>query len=176
MTFAHSPSAESATSRSAQRLVHADAQSIFDVLADPFRHHLFDGSGMVRGTPHGPGRLGPGARFTMAQKAGPIPYRSTNDVVEFEEGRRIAWATSTHLWGRRLGGGQIWRYELEPAENGTFVRETHDLSNAGFVAVVMTRTGLADRYETAMAATLERLARLVEGQADVEKQAGAAGD
>jgi hypothetical protein len=117
---------------------------------------------MVKGRPHGPGRLAPGVRFTMAQKNGPFPYRSVNDVVEFEEGRRIAWATSAELRGRRIAGGQIWRYEVEPREDGTLVRETHDLSRAGIVATIIERTGMADRYEQAMRATLDRLARLVE--------------
>ena len=116
----------------------------------------------VKGTPHGPGRLAPGVRFTMGQKVGPFPYRSVNDVVEFEEGRTIAWATCSELRGRRLAGGQVWRFELEPAEGGTLVRETYDLSGAGFVAGIVERTGMADRYEAAMVATLERLAGLVE--------------
>ncbi len=152
----------SPATRSVERLIHADSDLIFDVIANPFRHADFDGSGMVKGTPHGPGRLAPGVRFTMAQKVGPFPYRSVNDVVEFEEGRRIAWATSSELAGRRVAGGQIWRYEVEPREDGTLVRESYDLSQAGVLGPIMERTGQAARYEKAMAATLERLAKLVE--------------
>ena len=35
-----------------------------------------------------------------------------NYVVEFEEGRRIAWRPAE--WGRRPPG-YLWRWELEPA-------------------------------------------------------------
>ena len=31
-------------------------------------------------------------------------------------------------WGAKLGGGRIWRYELEPVDGGTLVRETWDIS------------------------------------------------
>jgi hypothetical protein len=47
-----------------------------------------------------------------------VPYVITNTVVEFEEGRRIAW---------RHFGHHVWRYQLEPAPGGgTVVTETFD--------------------------------------------------
>lgn len=144
-----------------ERFIAADAQAIFDVLADPFRHHEFDGSGMVQGEPHGPGRLGPGVRFTMAQRLGRIPYRSINDVVAFEEGRLIAWATSSEFRGRKVAGGQIWRYELEPIEGGTLVREVYDLSAVPMLDRLQERLGRTEGYVRAMEATLGRLADLV---------------
>ena len=45
------------------------------------------------------------------------PYRISNVVVEFDEGRRIGW---------RHFGHHVWRYELEPVDGGTLVRETWD--------------------------------------------------
>ena len=48
------------------------------------------------------------------------PYKILNQVVEFEEGRRIAW---------RHFGGHIWRYILEPlGPNATQVTEQFDPS------------------------------------------------
>jgi hypothetical protein len=52
----------------------------------------------------------------MAMRWG-VPYRVRNTVVEFEEGRRIAW---------RHFGHHVWRYELEPVEGGTRITETFD--------------------------------------------------
>ena len=43
-----------------------------------------------------------------------------NEVVEFEEGRRIAW---------RHFGGHVWRYILEPVAGGTKVTEQFDWTN-----------------------------------------------
>jgi uncharacterized protein YndB with AHSA1/START domain len=108
----------SADQVSASRVVPASPQEIFDLLADPKQHHVIDGSGMVQGVVSGPDRLSLGARFGMSMRKG-LPYRITNKVVEFEEGRRIAW---------RHVGQHRWRYELEPVEGGTRVTETFDLS------------------------------------------------
>jgi hypothetical protein len=56
-----------------------------------------------------------------------IPYSTASTVVEFQEGRRIAWQTySTIKLLSRWGGGRIWSYELQPLEGGTLVRETWD--------------------------------------------------
>ena len=62
----------------------------------------------------------------MSMKMG-VPYSMVNTVVEFEENRRIAWQTRPDRFGQ-LVGGRIWRYELEPVDGGTLVRETWDIS------------------------------------------------
>ncbi|ODU03023.1 MAG: hypothetical protein ABS81_15630 [Pseudonocardia sp. SCN 72-86] len=74
----------------ASTVVAAPPAEIFALLADPHRHHEFDGSGSVRAAVTGPHRLGLGDRFSMSMKIG-LPYRVTNTVVEFEPDRRIAW-------------------------------------------------------------------------------------
>lgn len=151
-------------SRSVEQIIHADAQSIFDVLADPFQHHLIDGSDMVTGSPHGPGRLSLGARFTMGMHRGPIPYRSINTVVEFDEPRLIAWATVGEFRGRPFVGGHRWRYELEPRADDTLVRETYDWTTAIAARWTIEKPGFPARYVPAMRATLRRLADLVEAR------------
>ena len=64
----------------------------------------------------------------MSMKLG-IPYSMVSTVIEFEQDRRIAWQTRPpgHIPGK-LAGGRIWRYELEPVEGGTRVRESWDIS------------------------------------------------
>ncbi|MGH3629531.1 MAG: SRPBCC family protein, partial [Sciscionella sp.] len=75
----------------ASRTVPVPAERIFALLADPSRHPLIDGSGTVRASRGGQQeRLRMGATFGMDMKMG-MPYRITNRVVEFEEGRVIAW-------------------------------------------------------------------------------------
>ncbi len=66
-------------------------------------------------------RLEMGSRFGMSMKMGPLPYRMSNRVVEFEQDRLIAWA---HF------GKHRWRYELSPVEGGCEVTETFDWSTA----------------------------------------------
>ena len=110
---------------SASRIIHADAQRIFDVIADPSLHHVIDGSGTVKGTTSGSHKLALGDTFGTSMRLG-VPYRMRNKVVEYSEGRRIAWA---HI------GGWRWRYELDPIEEGpdagaTLVTETFDWSTS----------------------------------------------
>jgi uncharacterized protein YndB with AHSA1/START domain len=134
---------------SVERVIAATPDRIFDVLADPAQHPVIDGSGTVKHTRgETPARLSLGAKFGMSMKLG-VPYGITNTVVEFEDGRRIAW---------RHFGGHRWRYELEPADRGTRVRETYEWSTAILgTRLYIIATGWPKRAETAMAQTLERL-------------------
>jgi len=113
---------------SAERVIAAPPEAIFDLLADASRHLDLDGSGQLRAVRSGaPERLSLGATFGMSMHMG-VGYSMVNTVIEFEENRRIAWQSKlAGRWGRVLGG-RIWRYELEPAGEGTLVRESWDIS------------------------------------------------
>ncbi len=111
-----------------ERLIIARAETIFELLAHPSRHHEIDGSGAVRRQRSGPSRLELGSTFVMSMKMF-IPYSTKSTVVEFEENRSIAWQTfSTIRWIARWGGGRVWSYELLPDGGATLVRETWDPS------------------------------------------------
>jgi len=131
------------------RFVPAEPQAIFDLLADPTQHALIDGSGTVRDAqPGNPERLSLGAKFAMSMKQG-LPYKMTNEVVEFDEPNRIAWR---HI------GHHVWRYKLRPVDGGTEVTEEFDWSTARFPAAVYTATGATRKNAKAIEATLDRLA------------------
>ncbi|MGA1438476.1 MAG: SRPBCC family protein [Ilumatobacteraceae bacterium] len=141
---------------SGSKVIAADPGPIFDLLAEPARHGEIDGSGTVLAVRGGSRRLALGSKFGMDMKLGPLPYRISNEVVEFEENRRIAWA---HL------GGHRWRYELEPVEGGTEVTETFDWSTARspkFIELM----GYPKKHPANIAATLDRLAALFEARSD----------
>lgn len=136
---------------SASRDIPADAQRLFDIVADPSLHPVIDGSGTVRGARGGSRKLGPGDRFTTSMVMG-VPYLIGNKVVEYDEGRRIAWA---HL------GGWRWRYTFEPLEDGpdgprTRVTETFDWSTARS-RLYVERLGWPNRHRANIERTLERL-------------------
>ena len=77
---------------SVERVIAASPDAIFEVLADPTRHPEIDGSGSVKKVREGtPQRLALGADFGMDMKIG-MPYRVQNEVVEFEEDRKIGVA------------------------------------------------------------------------------------
>lgn len=137
-----------------EKLVHATPERIFDLLADPRRHREIDGSGTVRDAVDGPERLSLGAQFGMQMRVG-APYTMTNTVVEFDEDRRIAWQPRpSNALAAKAIGGRIWRYELEPVEGGTRVRETWDTSQERFPPLIW---GLGPINARGMSRTLERL-------------------
>jgi hypothetical protein len=106
------------------RIVPASAADIFELLATPARHREIDGSGTVVRTQRGaPERLALGAKFGMQMRFGG-PYKILNEVVEFEEDRRIAW---------RHFAGHVWRYTLEPlGPRATKVTEQFDPAGSRF--------------------------------------------
>jgi Polyketide cyclase / dehydrase and lipid transport len=142
-----------------ERVIRAPASVIFDVLADPRRHPDVDGSGtLIEARPGSPTRLSQGVDFAMNMRRG-LPYGMVNTVTEFEEGQRIAWApTPANGRAARLFG-RIWRYELEPVDGGTLVRETWDLSHDALRWIL--RTVYSSRFRRDMTRTLERLDDLV---------------
>ena len=139
---------------SGTRTISAPAAVIFDLLADPTRHAEIDGSDMVQAArPSGPSRLSKGAKFGMDMKIfGVVPYRISNEVVEFIENERIAW---------RHFGHHIWRYELEAIdETTTKVTESFEWGTARFPPMYEW-VGYPKQHEGNIASTLEQLEAVV---------------
>lgn len=133
---------------SVTKFVPASPQAIFDLLADPRKHSLIDGSGSVQAARiDAPERLSLGAKFGMDMKIG-LKYRITNEVVEFDEPRQIGWR---HL------GGHIWRYIIEPAEGGSQVTEQFDW-NRNKSPLMLKLMNAQAKNKKSIEATLERLA------------------
>lgn len=147
---------------SVERVINASPGAVFALLADAGKHASFDGSDSLN---HAVGQsipLSKGAKFGMAMRGRKetlfIPYRTTNTVIEYQKDRRIAWQT-TAFGG--LIGGRIWRYELLPADGGTLVRETWDVSQDKQKWMV-TSGSMPELTGAGMRATLDRIANLLE--------------
>lgn len=108
----------------AERTVRAPASEIFALIADPARQPEWDGNDNLAEAPSGQRVTALGETFTMHLTNG---QDRENRVVEFEEGRRIAWLPAPVGEEAR---GHLWRWELEPGtEQGTtLVRHTYDWS------------------------------------------------
>lgn len=130
------------------RVIPATAEQIFELLADPSQHPLIDGSGSVLAARGSRRRLAMGMTFGMDMKLG-THYKILNTVVEFEEGRLIAWR---HFYGHR------WRWQLTPIEGGhTEVTETFDWSTARY-PLLISLSPFPRRNRKAIRKSLELLA------------------
>ena len=139
----------------ARIIINAPASKIFDLLANPSSHRLFDGSGTIQNSISGLERLFLGAQFSMDMKI-KIPYRIKNTVVAFEEDKQIAWC---HLMKWR------WQYELIDLGNGTTqVTESFDASNIpAFAKWWLKKTGAMAHNPKWMAKSLVALKAICEG-------------
>jgi uncharacterized protein YndB with AHSA1/START domain len=138
----------------ARIIINAPASKIFDLLANPSSHRLFDGSGTVQNSISGPERLFLGAQFSMAMKI-KLPYRIKNTVVAFEENKKITWC---HLMKWK------WSYELsELGDGSTQVTESFDASAIpGYAARWLKMTGAIAHNPKWMAKSLVQLKSITE--------------
>lgn len=143
-----------------ERVIPAPPEAIFGLLSDAAKHPLIDGSGTVKAAKaDAPQRLSLGSSFGMSMKLG-IGYSMVSRVIEFDLNSRIAWQSRPPGALGRLAGGRIWRYELEPVDGGTRVRESWDLSEDRQRALL--RLGrLPERTRQNMEKTLERIEELL---------------
>ena len=143
-------------------IIEADPATVFDVLADPGQHSLFDGSDSVKGRVAGPPRLYLGATFTMRMQW-LAPYVIRNRVVDYDEDRCIAW---------RHAARHVWRYELEPVTSdraaATRVTETFDYGPAP-LGFLYGKLGWVERNRKAIESTLQQLKVLVESRAVIAR-------
>jgi uncharacterized protein YndB with AHSA1/START domain len=105
----------------ASREIATGTEQIFELIADPAQQPRWDGNDNLA-------EARPGQRiravrdvFTMTLTGGNV---RVNSVVEFEEGRRIAWRPAEP---GKEPPGHLWRWELEPiGPSRTRVTHTYD--------------------------------------------------
>jgi uncharacterized protein YndB with AHSA1/START domain len=109
---------------SATREVHAPAALIFEAIADPSRQPSWDGNDNLATAELGQRVRAVGDMFAMVLTMGAV---RENHVVEFEEGRSIAWKPAEP---GQPPVGHLWRWELESIdETHTRVTHTYDWTN-----------------------------------------------
>ena len=146
----------SSRSVSASLVVEAPTARIFELIADPAEQPRWDGNDNLGHADAGQRVHAPGDVFVMHNANGAV---RENHVVEFDEGRRIAWMPAEE------GGapiGQVWRWELVPVDDEhTLVIHSYDWSKlTDEKRLARARATTSDR----LLASIERLAALVEPQ------------
>jgi uncharacterized protein YndB with AHSA1/START domain len=106
-------------SLSATMIIHAPAEVIFAVLADPTKHAAIDGTGWVREPLDSKPLTAAGQVFRMAMYHPNHPdgsYRVANRVQVFDPPNVISWEPGQDTDdGSLTFGGWVWRYDLTPA-------------------------------------------------------------
>jgi len=132
------------------KVIAAQPQQLFDIVADPAMHVAMDGSGTLQATRgEVPARLSMGTTFGMDMKLG-TPYKITNTVIEFVEGKQLAW---------RHFNGHVWRYTFEAVDGGTLVTEQWDARPARN-RIFLRLSGFPARSRKGIIATLQNLNEL----------------
>jgi len=137
---------------SASRRIGAPAERIFELIADPSRQPEWDGNDNLGQAAGGQRVRVVGDVFVMVLSKGTI---RENHVVEFEEGRRIAWRPAPP---GEQPPGHLWRWTLEPVdETHTLVTHTYDWTELTDVTrLAKARATTADNLH----ASLDRLAEI----------------
>lgn len=143
-----------ATITHASRDVTAPAAAIFELIADPAQQPRWDGNDNLTEAPTGQRVHAVGDVFTMTLTNGHV---RENHVVEFEEGRLVAWQPSEPGSARP---GHLWRWQLEPLDEArTRVVHTYDWTLlTDEKRLVRARATTSDK----LLASLHRLAALAE--------------
>jgi uncharacterized protein YndB with AHSA1/START domain len=140
---------------SAGREVAAPAAEIFELIADPAQQPRWDGNDNLSEAVAGGRVRAVGDVFAMKLTTGAV---RENHVVEFAEGRLIAWRPS------EPGGtppGHLWRWEIEERAAGRcWVTHTYDWTNLNDEQrVPRARATTTGKLQS----SVDRLAALAEG-------------
>lgn len=137
---------------SATAVIDAPAEVVFEQIADPAKQPDWDGNDNLRESESGQRVHAVGDVFVTITTRG---HERHNHVVEFEEGRLIAWRPAE---SGAQPFGHLWRWEVRPLDDDrTEVTHTYDW------------TDLTDesRFPRARATTSERLQASVDRLARV---------
>ncbi|MGY2873097.1 uncharacterized protein YndB with AHSA1/START domain [Marmoricola sp. URHA0025 HA25] len=140
---------------SASRVIDAAAGDIFELIADPALQPGWDGNDNLAEAAPGQRIHSAGQAFVMTTTTGKV---RENHVVEFEEGRRIAWLPAGP---GEEPAGHLWRWELDPVDaSHTRVTHTYDWSElTDEKRLPRARATTSEKLQ----ASVDRLATLAEG-------------
>lgn len=150
----------------AQREIAASASRVFELIADPAQQPRWDGNDNLREAAPGQRIRAVGDVFIMRLTRGGI---RENHVVDFEEGRRVAWRPAVQ---GKAPPGHLWAWELQPLDQSrTLVTHTYDWSELKDRSrIPRAQATTAEKLQS----SLDRLAALAEKEG--QQEIGALGD
>jgi uncharacterized membrane protein len=137
-------------------VVDADRDTVWKYVSNPDCYPEFMAS-LERWETLSDGPAAVGSRYTVHWKVGSVPIGGVIEVVEFDEGRDLAWIGIT-------GVSQRGRFRLREAENGkTKVTFRMAYESAGNLLGLIADRVAAGQVGRNMTMTLKKLRSLAEG-------------
>ena len=151
---------------SVTRRIPAPPAAVFAVVSDPAGHVRIDGSGMLVAAPGAARPAAVGDTFEMDMDRTPLgdipgltTYRTLNTVTAFVPDRQFEWNVTAP---GRPPIGYVWGYLVEPVgESAADVTSYFDWSGLSEERKARSAGRMPLIPETTIAATLERLERVV---------------
>lgn len=103
-------------------------ERVFAYLADPLKWHEFAPAVAMR-RPLGDGPAQIGSRWAATDRIGPFRIHFTDELVEHEPNRRVAWRSSAP-WNA------VTTYHCEPVVGGTRVRARYEGDIGGWLRLL----------------------------------------
>jgi uncharacterized membrane protein len=138
-----------------QCVINADRDTVWKTVSDPDRYPSFM-TNLERWEPANDQPAGAGARYLVHWKIGSVPVGGLIEVVEFDEGRDLAWVGIT---GVTLRGRMRLRDAAEGKTKVTF-RLSYQ-APGGLLGYIADRVAVRQVGRT-LASTLKCLKRLIE--------------
>lgn len=133
---------------SRRTVVNAPVEEVFDIVANPHRHHELDGSGSVGNIVSGSERMNEGEPFTMKMRLFGMDYKTTSTPTQVRENEIVEW---------QVAGRQKWRWEFKAIDaDTTEVTETWDVDGM-WMAPLFRITGMFSRNAKGIEDTLKQL-------------------
>ena len=151
MTTSHSVESLDTRGQVIRRLtIDAPASRLYDLVSDPNKHHLIDGSGTVGNVKKSDAKLAVGSTFTVAMKMHGLRYSITSTVTQACPDGVFEWR---HPFRFR------WRWEFQESAEGTIATHTFDYRN-NLLSPVFKLLGVPKTNGEGMAKSLIRLDEL----------------
>jgi len=130
--------------------VGAEPFQLWELIANPHRHHELDGGDNLSDNVSGPEYLSEGDTFNIWMRRFGMRYTLPMRVITADPEREIAWRHPT---------GSIWRWSFQPVDGpGTWVTETFDYTKVKPIIIRgFTLIDLFEQNALNMRQTLQRL-------------------
>lgn len=138
-----------------QRVIHAGADDLWALFANPHRHPDLDGHGLAElqaGSVFGPQRLQAGDTFGVRMRKGKIPYHMNLLCLQSRPGQEVAWTSLAPAF---------WRWQFKAIDDQRTLVTGEWVPTNRWVAPVYAALGAMPANRRGLIGTLNKLEAMV---------------